>query len=107
MVFPVLFFRIISAPEFVNEIEENPIFEIFPGKKIWASSFVKITKLFGSILDSGKILFETSSDAEYLKHNPNRRCPDIEKARKILGYKPNVTLRDGIYRYFRFLRDSA
>ena len=46
-------FRIISAPPFVSEIEENPILEMLFGNESRASSFIKITKLSGSIIDVG------------------------------------------------------
>ncbi len=29
----------------------------------------------------GKVVFEVSPDEEYMTDNPNRRCPNIEKAR--------------------------
>ena len=30
--------------------------------------------------------------------NPNRRCPDITKARQELQYRPQVTLQEGLRR---------
>ena len=36
--------------------------------------------------------------------NPNRRCPSIDKARKILGFDPEVDVKDGVERYLRFLK---
>lgn len=39
-----------------------------------------------------------SEEAAYLVDNPNRRCPDISKARDQLGYRPKVTLADGLRR---------
>lgn len=51
----------------------------------------------------GKISFHLSPDQEYLTDNPNRRCPDISKARTLLGYEPKVTVEDGIERYLKFL----
>lgn len=37
-------------------------------------------------------------DAEYLIDNPDRRCPDITKARKHLGYSPSIGLDEGLRR---------
>jgi len=51
----------------------------------------------------GKISFQVSQDQEYLTDNPNRRCPDISKAKKLLGYEPKVKVEDGIERYLKFL----
>ena len=46
----------------------------------------------------GKVIRKESSDKEYLIDNPNRRCPQIGKARKELGYDPKITLDEGIKR---------
>ena len=53
------------------------------------------TELFGY---AGTVLFEKSTDADYLVDNPNRRCPIIDKARSELGYDPEIDLRNGIRR---------
>jgi nucleoside-diphosphate-sugar epimerase len=52
-------------------------------------------ELFGY---SGKVVFETPSDAAYLVDNPNRRCPVIAKARDHLGYNPSISLEEGMRR---------
>ena len=46
----------------------------------------------------GQLVFEKSTDADYLVDNPNRRCPIIEKARTELGYNPGIGLADGVRR---------
>jgi UDP-glucuronate decarboxylase len=51
----------------------------------------------------GKISFKQSTDKEYLTDNPNRRCPDISKAREVLHYNPSVPVEEGIRRYLQFL----
>lgn len=55
----------------------------------------------------GKISFKVSQDQEYLTDNPNRRCPDITKARTLLGYEPRVSVEEGIQRYLEFLNQSS
>lgn len=45
-----------------------------------------------------KIAFSKSEDANYLVNNPQRRCPNIEKARKLLGFSPVVDLEEGLTR---------
>src|SRR5262249_8483052 len=32
--------------------------------------------------------YQSSEDADYIKDNPQRRCPDISKARTLVGYNP-------------------
>jgi nucleoside-diphosphate-sugar epimerase len=39
-----------------------------------------------------------SPETDYLVDNPNRRCPNIEKARQELRYAPRVSLEEGLRR---------
>jgi UDP-glucuronate decarboxylase len=48
-----------------------------------------------------------SPDENYLVDNPNRRCPDIAKARQTLGYEPRIGVAEGVSRYLRFLKHSV
>jgi len=50
-------------------------------------------KLFGY---SGKVVMKSSEDQNYLTDSPNRRCPQISKARKDLEYNPQVSLTEGL-----------
>ena len=52
-------------------------------------------ELFGY---AGTVVRQTSNETEYLVDNPNRRCPNITKARTELGYNPTVQLEDGLRR---------
>jgi UDP-glucuronate decarboxylase len=47
--------------------------------------------------------YKISEDKEYLTHNPERRCPDISKARKILGFDPTIKVDDGVRRFLEYL----
>jgi nucleoside-diphosphate-sugar epimerase len=44
------------------------------------------------------VVHQESADADYLVDNPNRRCPVIAKARRDLGYNPQIGLEDGLLR---------
>ena len=55
---------------------------------------------------SGNIHFGKSNDSEYLTNNPDRRCPDITKARKILGYNPQVDVYDGVGYFLKYIKES-
>ncbi len=61
----------------------------------------------------GTVRLGKSPDADYLTHNPARRCPDIGKARRLLGFSPRVGLQEGLarlmtwYRGFRSLEEVA
>lgn len=54
----------------------------------------------------GKVVYSKSCDADYLTDNPQRRCPDMTKARKSLNFNPEIYIEDGIVRYLRFLMES-
>jgi len=55
---------------------------------------------------NGNVVFETSSDKDYLTHNPNRRCPVITKARDELGYSPGISLDEGLKRSMIWYSDN-
>ncbi|HRK01175.1 MAG TPA: nucleoside-diphosphate sugar epimerase, partial [Oligoflexia bacterium] len=42
----------------------------------------------------------------YPGDEPMRRCPDISKARRGVGYEPTVSLDDGLTRFFRWAFDT-
>jgi UDP-glucuronate decarboxylase len=49
-----------------------------------------------------KVVRGHSAERDYLVDNPNRRCPDITKAREELQYRPQVALADGLSRTLRW-----
>ncbi|MCK0131210.1 NAD-dependent epimerase/dehydratase family protein [Flavobacteriaceae bacterium F08102] len=52
----------------------------------------------------GAVVFDVSEDEDYMTDNPNRRCPNIAKARSILDYNPTILVEEGIGRYLTFLK---
>jgi nucleoside-diphosphate-sugar epimerase len=46
----------------------------------------------------GRVVRQQSDAADYLVDNPNRRCPNIGKARAHIGYDPKIHLEDGLRR---------
>ena len=55
---------------------------------------------------TGKVVYRHSNDKEYLTNNPQRRCPSIDKARRLLGYKPGISVEEGVGRFLQFLKES-
>lgn len=55
---------------------------------------------------AGEAKFSVSDDKEYLKNNPNRRCPVINKARKLLGYVPQVDVEQGVRYFLEYVKES-
>jgi UDP-glucuronate decarboxylase len=58
-----------------------------------------VTRLAAELWDyQGKVVHIRSDEAAYLQDNPNRRCPDIAKARAELDYSPEITVEEGLRR---------
>lgn len=55
---------------------------------------------------TGKVIYEKSSEINYLTDNPNRRCPIIKKAREKLHYNPEVYVEVGIERFLKYLAEE-
>lgn len=53
-----------------------------------------------------RVIRQVSDDPEYLRDNPQRRCPDLTKARTLLGYAPRITLEEGLSRTLASYRDG-
>jgi nucleoside-diphosphate-sugar epimerase len=64
----------------------------------------KAAKLFDY---QGKVVFQKSSDENYLVDNPNRRCPAIAKASSELAYNPKITIEQGLERALIWYRDNS
>lgn len=52
----------------------------------------------------GKIQSVAAPEKEYLTHNPNRRCPKIDKAGKLLGYNPGIYVEEGVRKFLEFIK---
>lgn len=55
---------------------------------------------------SGDVKYEAPNDKDYLTNNPNRRCPNIDKAKELLGYQPRVFVDEGVRRFLTFVKES-
>lgn len=54
---------------------------------------------------NGRIIMKKSEDKNYLTDNPNRRCPDITKARKDLEFNPGISLDKGLANTLNWYRE--
>jgi UDP-glucuronate decarboxylase len=55
----------------------------------------------------GEVKYQVSEDKDYLTNNPQRRCPSIDKARRILGYYPEILVEEGVRRFLTFIQEST
>ena len=72
-------------------------------------SILNFTKLFSKCAKevfkiNTKIEFRKNVDKNYLIHSPQRRCPNINLARKKINFNPKVNLQNGIKRYLKYLK---
>ncbi len=61
-------------------------------------SMLDLAKQIGKLVGDVEIEYKQSDDDQYLIDNPQRRCPDLTKAKNLLGYKPKVNLEEGLGR---------
>lgn len=55
---------------------------------------------------SKRVIMKDSEDGDYLKDNPQRRCPNLTKARTLLKYDPKISLEDGVLRYLQHCEET-
>jgi len=55
----------------------------------------------------GSVVQKGSEEKDYLVDNPNRRLPDITKARKDLGFDPKISLEDGLVRALTWYSNNS
>ncbi len=53
-----------------------------------------------------KVIKKKNSDKNYNIDNPQRRCPDITKAKQLLHFSPEISLDNGLQRSFRYYCDQ-
>ena len=52
------------------------------------------------------IHFEISQEADYLRDNPQRRCPNLAKLKSLGNWRPQVMVREGLTRTLRAYREA-
>ncbi len=80
----------IDAPE----IKMSELAEIF---------VCKAESVFGNKIN---FYMEVSTEKDYLTNNPSRRCPNIAKAKEMLGYSPTISVDVGVERFLEFIKYS-
>lgn len=69
-------------------------------------SIIELAKIIAQTVGGIEIVFRESGEAEYLTDNPQRRCPDLTKAKRLLGYRPQVNLETGLGRTLAWYREA-
>jgi len=67
----------------------------------------KMIKIAGRYFNyKGRLRIKESKDRKYLTDNPQRRCPNIARAKSELGYNPEITLDEGLRRTLEWYSES-
>ncbi len=69
-------------------------------------SMVDLAREIGKVLGKDPQYELVEYPDSYPGDEPMRRCPDITKARTQCGYEPQVTLQDGLKRFFGWAQES-
>lgn len=69
-------------------------------------SIAHLAELVAELVGDVQIEFGISQEAEYLTDNPQRRCPDLTKAKTLLDYRPQVDIREGLARSLDWYREE-
>lgn len=65
-----------------------------------------LAKMFGTVVPGSTVKFISYPDT-YPAGEPQRRCPDLTKARQEVGYVSRVDLHDGLTRFVTWARGQA
>lgn len=69
-------------------------------------SIAELAELVAETVGDVTIEFRISPESNYLTDNPQRRCPDLSKAKRLLDYKPMVALNEGLQKLKQWYIDS-
>ena len=72
-------------------------------------SILEVARTLQRVAEDGalRIEHETSADPNYLTDNPQRRRPDLSRLRGLSGWRPEVSLEEGLARTLRSYRQAG
>ncbi len=68
-------------------------------------SMLELAKAIAGTVGGVDLEYAQSEEADYLVDNPRRRCPDLTKAKNLLGYHPEVELKAGLKKMLAWYRE--
>ncbi len=90
--------------------KEYDIFNI--GSNIQEINIDELAEIYKKIAQelngyNGNVVYKTHEDKHYLTDNPQRRCPNINKAKEKLNYNPTYTTEEGVRRYLKHIIEEG
>ncbi len=67
-------------------------------------TILELAQKIKEVAESESEILTGCQPAYNLAHDPRRRCPNITKARQLLGFNPTVTLEEGLERLISWIR---
>jgi nucleoside-diphosphate-sugar epimerase len=68
-------------------------------------SIIELAELVANLTGSNSMIQKNANPNYDLKDDPRRRCPDITKARNLLGWEPKIPLEEGLKPTIDWLRN--
>jgi dTDP-glucose 4,6-dehydratase/UDP-glucuronate decarboxylase len=70
------------------------------------TSMLELAEMVSDNVGGVKVTTAESEDKDYLTDNPQRRLPNLERAREELGYHPKVNVDEGLKRIITWYQDT-
>lgn len=64
-----------------------------------------LANTIANLVGDTHVEYSKSNEKDYLTDNPQRRCPDLTKARELLNYSPKIDLEEGLSRILNWYLD--
>ncbi|KUO49055.1 MAG: hypothetical protein APF76_10535 [Desulfitibacter sp. BRH_c19] len=69
-------------------------------------NMIDLAELIAQIVGGVEIEYKKSNEMDYLTDNPQRRCPDLTKAKTLLPYQPKVGIEEGLRRTLKWYKEN-
>jgi len=76
------------------------------GNDTQETSMLELAEMVSDNVGGVKVTTAESEDKDYLTDNPQRRLPNLERAREELGYSPKVNVDEGLKRIINWYQDT-
>jgi UDP-glucuronate decarboxylase len=97
-----------AAAAIINVLAADVSGEAFNVGNSEEVSILQFAEMMDEVSENGRgVRMTQSTDPEYATDNPQRRCPDLEKMKRVIGWTPAISLHAGVDRTLRFYRDEG
>jgi UDP-glucuronate decarboxylase len=97
-----------AAAAIINVLAANVSGEAFNVGNDEEVSIRQLAEMVDEVSENRRgVRMTQSTDPEYATDNPQRRCPDLEKMKRVIGWAPTLSLHEGVERTLRYYRDEG